>query len=56
MKCYKCNEEMKCFSDVVQETVRIDWFKCPKCDSVTTVEYEPRTMEIRKVLWEAKQK
>jgi len=34
MKCFTCHTEMICYDDVNEESVRIDYVKCPKCGTV----------------------
>ena len=37
MKCIPCGEVMKCYDDVVTETVRIDWLECLRCNSFAQI-------------------
>src|SRR5512138_57477 len=39
MKCLTCNTEMVCYNDVNDIYQRIDWLKCPKCDSKAEIIY-----------------
>lgn len=52
MKCFTCQSEMKNINDIVYESVRIDWYKCPKCNSIAQVELHPKGNYIEKVIWE----
>lgn len=51
MECYTCKEEMKCYDDICQETVRIDWYKCPRCNSVAQVRLDPNKYFPIEVIW-----
>lgn len=54
MKCFKCNTEMKCYDDINYETVRMDFEKCPKCNSKAEIIYNISTHTISKVIWREK--
>jgi Zn finger protein HypA/HybF involved in hydrogenase expression len=51
MKCFTCKTEMKCTDDINEETVRIDWLECPKCNSNAYVSYGNHGEYIEKVVW-----
>lgn len=51
MKCHTCKTEMKCYDDVNDMSVRIDWLKCPKCNSWAEVTYGNNGEYIEKVIW-----
>ncbi len=52
MKCFTCKEEMKCYDDINDISVRIDFVKCPKCNSMAEIIYHPINGYILKVDWE----
>lgn len=35
-----CGEEMKCVDDVNDIDIRIDWLRCPKCNSFAEIIYD----------------
>ena len=39
MKCYTCKTKMKCYDDVVAIGTRLDFLKCPLCNSKATIHY-----------------
>lgn len=51
MDCFTCHTEMKCYNDVNDEALRIDWYKCPKCGSRAEVEYGDHGRYKTKVTW-----
>lgn len=51
MKCFTCKSEMKCTNDINEETARIDYFECPKCESTAYISYGNRGEYIDKVVW-----
>lgn len=53
-KCLKCGTEMVCYDDIVYQTCRIDWLKCPECGSKAEIEYNPCTNEMIGFKWERK--
>jgi len=50
MQCLTCGEQMKCYNDVNDISVRIDWEQCPKCGSWSQIEYNSKGQQER-VLW-----
>lgn len=53
MKCFKCQTEMECYDDVNYETERIDFERCPTCNSKADITYN-RDMSVSKVVWTEK--
>jgi len=51
MKCLTCQTTMKCYDDVNDISVRIDWVKCPKCGSQAEIQYGNNGEYIEKVIW-----
>jgi Zn finger protein HypA/HybF involved in hydrogenase expression len=51
MKCHTCKTQMKCTDDVNDQTVRVDWFECPKCHSTSEIHYGNNGEYIEKVIW-----
>lgn len=51
MKCFTCKSTMECVDDINVETCRIDWFKCPKCNSRAEVNYGGGGEYIKEVKW-----
>ena len=52
MKCLKCETEMKCYNDVNDIAVRIDWKRCPNCGAEAELIYDALDNGISKVIWE----
>jgi len=52
MKCITCKSEMICYDDVNDISIRIDWVKCPKCNSKAEIQYENNGEYVEKVVWE----
>ena len=51
MKCLTCGESMKCINDVCEESARIDFVECPKCNSAATICFDVKEGFITKVEW-----
>ena len=51
MICHCCNEQMKCVDDVNEISTRIDWMRCPKCNSFAEIEYDTSSHKIIQVVW-----
>lgn len=51
MECFTCKTKMDCFNDVNDISIRIDWVKCPKCNSEAQIDYGQNGKYIEKVLW-----
>ena len=51
VECFTCKTAMKCVSDVVTETIRLDFEECSKCKSVATITVHPQKNYITKVEW-----
>lgn len=51
MTCLCCGEQMKCVDDVNNNTTRLDWERCPKCNSFAEIEYNVHNGNIETVLW-----
>jgi hypothetical protein len=52
MDCITCKTPMKCYDDVNDISVRIDWVICPKCGAKAEIHYDPQKHCIIKVIWE----
>lgn len=51
MKCYTCETEMICTDDVNYIGNRIDFVKCPKCQSQADIIYGDNGKYIKSVNW-----
>ena len=52
MICQCCREEMKCVDDVNDIGTRIDWMRCPKCDSFAEIIYDDQKRDqIDSITW-----
>jgi hypothetical protein len=51
MKCFTCKTEMICYDDVNESHTRIDWVKCPKCNSTAEIQYGIHENYIEQVIW-----
>ena len=51
MKCFTCNTEMNDVDDIVNQNIRIDWKKCPRCGSVAEVQLHPKDNYPIKIIW-----
>ena len=51
MKCHTCKTEMICYNDVNEISTRIDFEKCPKCNSKADIIYGNNGEYILEVLW-----
>jgi len=51
MKCLICKTKMECYDDVNTELARIDFEKCPKCQSKSEIHYGNHGEHIKKVIW-----
>lgn len=54
MNCFKCQSEMKCYDDINYDTIRIDFEKCPVCNSKAEIRYNIHDRNISKVIWTEK--
>ena len=53
MKCHTCKTEMICYNDVNEISTRIDFEKCPKCNSKADITYGNNgEYALKVVLWE----
>lgn len=51
MICLRCEGEMECTNDVVNENQRIDWFEC-ECGAKAMLEIHPKTGRGIKLIFE----
>lgn len=51
MECLTCKTKMECYDDINYYSMRIDWLKCPKCDSKAEIHYDRNSEYIEKVTW-----
>ena len=51
MECPTCKTKMVCYDDVNDMSVRIDWVRCPKCDSKAEIQYGQNGKYIEKINW-----
>ena len=42
MDCMTCGDEMICYDEVNDETLRIDWFRCVRCSSWAEIAYNKK--------------
>ena len=51
MECMTCQEKMICYDDINESHTRIDWLKCPKCNSKAEIIYSVTQGFKTKVTW-----
>lgn len=51
MRCLRCGEIMIDYDDVVQDNLRIDWKRCPRCGSKAEVILHPHEYYILQATW-----
>lgn len=51
MECFTCHEKMKCYDDINEIHVRINWLACPRCKSKAEIVYGKNGKYIEKVTW-----
>jgi len=51
MNCFTCKNEMVCVDDVNEISVRMDFVKCPKCNSEAEIYYGKNGEYIKEVVW-----
>jgi uncharacterized protein (UPF0212 family) len=52
MECLTCHTRMECYNDVNDVDIKIDFLKCPKCNSKATVYYNRARKYKEKVIWD----
>lgn len=51
MNCQKCKTPMNLYENNDGIVVRIDWLKCPQCNSKAEIIYDAQTNEIKHLSW-----